>query len=91
MVPQFLWGSFQWFKKTGPSKIFMHNRRVSRLSVEKFQSHKAEKNRRGTLRCFKTSRVSEFFMQKGGGEYYDCPSVFLVSFPEKLRKGPFSV
>ena len=44
------------------------------------------------LFCFKASRVSEIFMQKGGGGYYDSPSVYFLSqFPEKLRRGPFPV
>ena len=42
--------TLQCLKKFGLSKSFMHKGRVSRFFIERFESHSANKNRRGALR-----------------------------------------
>ena len=52
----------------------------------------AEKIRKGTLRCFIESWVSENFMHKGGGGGITNPvGIFLSHSTKKLRREPFSV
>ena len=62
----------------------MHNRGVSRLPVGKFQSHKAEKIRRGTLRVSKNLGDRKISCIRGR-VYYDSPSESSFShFPENF-------
>ena len=71
------------FRKTPGAKKFMDKRGgVSRLSIEKFLSHRAEKLRRG-WEFFKVSLIVNLGyrkkLNKRGGEYQDFPSDFFVS------------
>ena len=56
------------------------------FSVGNFLSHSAEKNRRGTHRCFKKFRVSKNLCIRGG--YEDFPlKIFLCHSAEKISRG----
>ena len=68
-------------------------KRVSRFSLEKFSSHKAEKFRRGALLCFRKFLLSKNVKDKGGGRgYQDFPSkTFCLTVPKFFVREPFSV
>ena len=74
----------------------MLQRVMSRLSVENFLSHSAEKLRRGTLRYFKKIPVAKKFMDKRGGGggrvYHDFQAKFFcLTLPKNIIGEPFSV
>ena len=66
--------------------------RVSRFSLEKFSSHSAEKNRRGTLLCFRKFLLSKNVRDKRGGwGYQDFPSkTFCLTVTKIFLGEPFS-
>ena len=60
-------GTLRCFKKKfRVSKKFMHERGISRFSVEIFSSHSTEKLRRGNLLCFRKILVSRNVRDKKG-------------------------
>ena len=69
-------------------KNFMHKKRISLNSVEKFLSHSADKIHRRTLLCFEIILVSKIFKQ-GRGKLHGFVENFFVSQDrnEKLCKG----
>ena len=66
-------------------------KRVSRVPLEKFVSHSAEKPRRGNLQFFRKFLLSKKVRDRRRG-YQDCPSrTFCLSIPKNFVREPFSV
>ena len=82
------------FRKTPGAKKFMDKRGggVSRLSIEKFLSHRAEKLRRG-WEFFKVSLIVNLGyrkkLNKRGGSIKIFRRIFLSHSAEKFRRGTF--
>ena len=65
---------------------------VSKISVENFLSHSAEKCRRGTLLCFRKFLVLKNVRDKRGGGYHDFLSkLFCFTVPKNAVGEPFSL
>ena len=91
---KFSWASLQCFRNFGVTKNFMHNRGISRFSIENLLCHSTEILRKGTLLCFTKFLVSKKFVdirggRRGGGgrEHHDFVKNFLSHGAEKFHRG----
>ena len=77
-------------KKNPVSKNFMHQRGISRFSVESLLPHSTENFRRETLLCLRKFLVSKNVKDKRGGRYHDFSSkLFCLTAPKHFVEETF--
>ena len=74
----------------GYRKNFLHEKGISRFSVENFLSHSTEKLRRRTLLCFRKILVSKIFMHRREASWF-CRNFFVSQDRKISLRGPFCV
>ena len=87
-VPKnFVGGTIRCKENFGYRKVFLHEKEISRFSVEVFLSHSTEKFRGGTiLQYFRKLRVSKIFIHRRGGHHGIVEKSFVTQDRNLVRE-----